>query len=183
MRAFSRFRDDTQGTVTIEFMLTFPLLVMWLIGSFVFFDIYKSESKTSKAAYAIADIMSRKEKVTVAELSDYYTLLDRMLPRASDSKWMRISSIGFDEDAGSYFVNWSHVTTPDPTIEALEDDDIDVAVMPLIADNDSVVFVEIWVPYTPLVDWFAFRDMRWYPQVAMRPRFIARVVCTDCVVS
>ncbi len=180
MRWCRRFTEDEEGTVTIEFLLTFPLLVLWLMGSYVFFDIYKSESKASKAAYAIADIMSRQEDVDQAELLDYYTLLDRLLPRASDDKWMRISSISYDEANEAYEVEWSYVRAPLGDAQKMTNETIPENDLPMVADNDSVILVEIEIPYTPIVSSVGLTNLEWKPRVVMRPRFIAKVVCTDC---
>ena len=171
---------DEEGTVTIEFLLTFPLLVLWLLGSYVFFDVYKSESKASKAAYAVADILSRQEGVNHAELNDYFTLLDRLLPRASDDKWMRVTSISWDPAEEAYFVNWSWARSPGDTIPTLDDLSGIADFLPAIAEGDSVIMLEVEVPYTPIISSVGMNDLKWTPRVVVRPRFIAKVNCPDC---
>ena len=185
MRWFRDFGRREDGTATVEFVLVFPLLAVWLITSYVIFDVFKSQSQAGKAAYTIADIVSRREEVNAALLDDLYVLLDRLLPRASDNKWMRISSITFD--GTDYSVDWSHVTNPSVVFDTpntaaeLEDDDIPVSLMPAFATSDSIILVELDIPYFPIYSRSGIGPKTWDPKIVVRPRYIARIAFTGGV--
>ncbi|MEM9430901.1 MAG: hypothetical protein AAGA32_15585 [Pseudomonadota bacterium] len=178
---------DTRGTVTMEFVLTFPLVISWLFLSFTMFDAYRSSSHTSKAVYTIADNLSRKEFLDTTYLEDMYTLLDNLLPFSPDDKWMRMTSVTFDEEEDEYLVDWSYIAKPDgdPTPEHT-DETLPLELLPTIQDADSVLLIEVNVPYDPVaatvpfLETLGFDALVWEARSIVRPRFIARVVCTDC---
>ncbi|MEO1292391.1 MAG: TadE/TadG family type IV pilus assembly protein [Pseudomonadota bacterium] len=194
----SRFRRDDRANATVEFVIVFPLMVLCLIGGFVYFDVFRAQSKAGKALYTVTDIMSRQESVDEAFLEDLYVLIDNLLPNASDNKYLRITSV--THDGTSYEVDWSWVRNPDAALaskdagdDADDDDEGDaendlslmheltsarlpLAVMPAVAEHDSVVLLELTVPYTPLVDFVGIPEMEWTPRTVVRPRFIGSIV-------
>lgn len=200
--SLSRFRRDDRANATVEFVIVFPLMVLCLIGGFVYFDVFRSQAKAGKALYTVTDIMSRQESVDEAFLEDLYVLIDNLLPNASDDKYLRITSV--THDGTNYDVEWSWVRNPDGVIvnqnaanAANNDDDDDdesvaqnglspmqelttarlpLAVMPAVAEHDSVVLLELTVPYTPLVDFVGIPEMEWTPRTVVRPRFIGSIV-------
>lgn len=182
--AVHRYLSHDEASVSMEFVIIWPLLVLWLIASYVFFDVYRSESKAAKAVYTVADILSRQEEVNEPLLEDLDVLVDELIPRASDQKWMRVSSIVYD--GTDYLVDWSHAMNPilngDPDqnlVEELANGDIPVDIMPTLADTDSIIFVELNVPYSPIVSDIGLTDQTWEPRAIVRPRYIARIAKTD----
>ncbi len=180
-RLTSAAREE-KGTVTIEFVITFPLLIMWIFLSYVLFDVFRAESHANKALFMVSDVISRAESISTAELDDNFILLDKLLPLHSDDKWMRTTSIAYDHDTDTYEVLWSHVTQPDDfTVEGYTDETLPAEmVLPTIRGEDSIVLVEIAIPHSPIIDNYGFTDLAWTPHTIVRPRFIAKIVCTDC---
>ncbi|MEM8657527.1 MAG: TadE/TadG family type IV pilus assembly protein, partial [Pseudomonadota bacterium] len=132
------FRRDEEGAVSVEFVLVFPVLCLLLLASYVFFDIFKSESTAAKAVYTVSDILSRQEEVDTGFVQDLYVLLDKLEPMASDNKWMRVTSAVFD--GTSYNVDWSQVVNPAPgtadvlnTTTALTNGTLPLAILPQVA--------------------------------------------------
>ena len=109
----SRFRRDENGTITMEFAIVAPLLIATIIIGFELFDAFKSNSRSAKATYTIADILSRQVDIDDAYVSELHLVLDALLPWLNEGKTLRISSIVFEEhdpddpDDDEYVVSWS----------------------------------------------------------------------------
>ncbi|MCF6306271.1 MAG: pilus assembly protein [Rhodobacteraceae bacterium] len=171
--------QDSSGSITVEFVIWFPVLMFWLLGTIVFFDFFKARSNLSTANATIADIISRNSEVT----DDYITLLHNtqtaMLPRTSGNG-LRISSIQFTIDpaipahTGDYTVEWSAIRGG--ALDVLVDADIDVASLPNMYDGETLLFVESSVPFVPLTSYLGitFRTLR--NEIAISPRYESRVV-------
>ncbi len=124
----------------------------------------------------------RVTEVDKARLDDYFLLLGKLLPNSSDEKWMRVTSVSFDEDTGNYYTNWSQVEKPDgnTTIAQLTDTKLPTELFPTIEGEDSILFIEVGVPHDPVVSTLGFTNLEWTPRQVVRPRFTAKVVCNDC---
>ncbi len=72
-----RFRDDTQGYITVEAMIILPVL-LWLFGaSWVYFDVMRQQTVNQKGNYTIGDMISREtDAVTDAYIDNSRYLLD-----------------------------------------------------------------------------------------------------------
>lgn len=168
-----RFRDDTEATVTIEFVVAVPLLMLWFVGSFVFWDGFRSRSHANKAAYVVSDIMSRySQTIDNTNLDNLFSLQDKLLPRANGATNLRITSICYREDSagnnGEYSVVWSRAMGGGVP---LLDVDIPMTIMPTMASGDSIILTETWVPWRPLVAWVGITDQTWRTNLVSRPRF------------
>ncbi len=175
-RRLPRFLRDEHATVSVEFVILFPAFVLTLLAAFVFFDIFKSEARASKGIYTVADIISRQEEVDDALLQDLYVLFDKLVPRASDNKWMRVTSVVYD--GSDYVVDWSWVGNPatgDNTATPHTDATLPMGLMPQIAANDSIILLETSIPYTPITDIVGIPPLEWKPNSVIRPRFIASI--------
>lgn len=57
---FYRFCREERGSVTVEAVITLPLLI-WAIGAtYEFFEVHRYQSARDKASYTIADMLSRE---------------------------------------------------------------------------------------------------------------------------
>ncbi len=179
------------GTVTLEFVLLFPLLVAWFLGSFIYFDAYRSNALTAKVSFTVSDLIARSASLTEARLGEFYDIQKRMLPSRIEQSWMRVSSICYlerevagGETEGEYRLHWS--TTFDsfydedageePNIlKFTKDEEIPVELMPLMADGDTVIFTEVFGVWTPIAEqWSGYvglREMTWANRLVERPRF------------
>ncbi|QHQ35269.1 TadE/TadG family type IV pilus assembly protein [Algicella marina] len=188
-RVFRAVRSE-EGTVTIEFVILFPLLAAWFLGSFIYFDAYRSKTITAKVAFTMSDLMARRGEMNDADLRDYYEIQKRMMPRRMEKSWMRVSSICYrerelaGETVGEYRLHWS--TTFDdfydadagelPNIKKYEDDDeIPVNLMPMMADGDSIIFTEVYGTWEPIAKQFSgymgLSELTWAQRITERPRF------------
>ncbi len=203
LNLWKTFKSDEEANITVEFVLLFPLLALWFAGSFIFFDAFRTTSQAAKAAYTIGDIVSRQPLIPANYIDELYTLQENLLPRAPSGKWLRVTSIiciippgdidgdGNDDSAtrtciddnvpaATYEVLWSRARPDDidgdTVSNALVNATIPLTVMPTMARNDTIVLVENFVPYIPIVDWLDFTGLEWRNQIVNRPRFSDRVV-------
>ncbi len=161
--------------MTVEFVVVFPLLMLWFIGSFVFFQTYRNYSQAEKASFAIADIMSRQSEVDSAFIDDLKPLFQGMQPKASTGEWVRVSSISFDDDDG-YEILWSRSVGGGSD---LSDTDSMTDFLPAMMDGDTIILTETYVPYRPMVDWVGIPELTWANRVVTRPRYVSAVAKTD----
>lgn len=198
--ALNRFAGDARGTVKIEFIIVFPLIIGWILTSFVFFDAYRHFSRSSKATYAVSDILSRRTAVDMTYISELHSVMDAMIPWSDDNKWLRVSSLkfvkvsggdplGYDEDGDGvqdcydgdsdatceYQVLWSEASGTSTTYSGSNLPSDILAVLPDIAENDTVILTETHVPYRPLLDNLGLDGMAWSNQQATRPRYISEI--------
>jgi len=170
---------DSSGSLTVEFVLWFPILMFWLLGTIVFFDAFKARGNLSAASATLADIVSRGTTISADYVITLHNLQTAMLPRTSDNG-LRISSIQFNidpdivDDPGSYSVEWSAIAGA--AVDVLLDDDIDVASMPNMYDSESVLFIESSVPYVPLTTYLGITFQTLRTELAISPRYDTRVV-------
>ena len=169
---FRRFLDDDHGVIVIEFTVWLPLLILWIAISFLFFDAYRSNSKTEKVAFAISDIASRYESVTQSDVDDLVALQNKMLPGRLTEKSTRISSICFED--GVYKVLWSYAAAdPGVTgIDPLTDDTIPTELMPAMARQDSIILTEVRAKWSPASRIGGLADITWVNRLVTRPRFV-----------
>ena len=188
-----RFLRDDRGTVTVEFVLIFPLLALWLGASFIFFDAFKTTSQAAKAAYTIADIVSRQPVIPAGYIDDLHTLQENLLPRSPNGKWLRLTSIEYVEDpdldgdgepdAKYHRVLWSRAkplaVDSNGKSNEMTDAEIPTEILPQMSPNDTVVLVENFVPYTsipiPLLSELSFTGLEWRNRIPIRPRYTSQV--------
>ncbi|MEO1551416.1 MAG: TadE/TadG family type IV pilus assembly protein [Pseudomonadota bacterium] len=193
MDLFRTFKDDERGSVTVEFVLLFPLLALWLGASFVFFDAFKTTSQAAKAAYTIADMVSRQPVIPNGYIDDLYALQENLLPRAPTGKWLRVTSIQYVEgpdadgdglpDTTDYVVLWSEakplVTDQQGNTNRMTSPEVPKEILPKMSANDTIVLVENFVPYTtiplPLLSELNFTGLEWRNRIVNRPRFSSKI--------
>lgn len=189
----ARLRDaakDDDGTLTVEFVVMFPLLAFWFLGAITFFEAFRSNSLTSKVAYTISDIASKygegdniaDKGFKTQDLMELFQIQQRMMPRRTSRGSMRISSICFwedkdetDGDDSKYRVLWSWVgdNGSGPSLNPLVDGDIPTEIMPVMADQDTVMFVEIYTNWKPISTMGGLmQPLTWTNRLVERPRVL-----------
>lgn len=165
---------DEEGAISVEFVITFPLLMFWFIGSFVYFDAYRSSSQTAKVAYAISDFMSRQEDAVTSEVVDKLVdLQTKMMPHRLEDLGLRITSICFVEEEGAYKVMWSDArgVYKGAPMDELTDLDIPIDILPIMADQDSIILTEVYAVWSPHANWVGLTTLTWKNRPVIRPRF------------
>ncbi len=142
------FLNDTRAAVAFEAVIITPILAWCFVGSFIFFDAFRTYSSSLKATYAIADVLSREDRTIYANdiqgLSDIFEHITRNPSGGS----MRVSQVAWDADTNTHSVDWS---SPTNGRTRLRDTDLPGIVdqIPIMADAERVIIVETFVPYRP----------------------------------
>ncbi|MFT7310462.1 MAG: hypothetical protein ACI853_000948 [Paracoccaceae bacterium] len=168
-RRLRHWLTDTQGSVSVEAMLMLPLLAWVYLAMFVYFDAYKAKNTNLKAAYSIADALSREANVTGAYLNTMDQLLNFLTSSNHPTK-LRISVVRYDTRNEDFYIRWSQVrgTGINPWNSATIDDLS--GRLPRVPDLDSIILVETFSAYEPAfnvgIDAFSIDNL-----VVSRPRY------------
>lgn len=137
-----RFAKNEDGILTVEAIIMFPLLFWSIWASYNFFDGYRQSARNLKAAYALADIVSRERGTVNATYVDtLYDLMQAMVTEGSDMN-MRVTFIRFDDPDDTHYVLWSCVRGSgiaewsDASIGQIKNQ------LPVMPDNGKMIVVE-----------------------------------------
>ncbi len=180
LRHFLR-RED--GTVSVEAVLMFPILAWCYMATFVYFDGFRAQSTTLKAAYTVADALSREtDPITPNYLSALYRL--HLFLTTSDAPTrLRVTEIVYNrygeddhddnDHRGRFEVVWSQTkgnVTPmtTSTLKYFRDQ------IPTMPNGGKTIIVESWVDYSPIfnvgLDDFTFENF-----IVTPPRFASQL--------
>ena len=95
--ALARFREDTAGTVTVEAVIVFPLL-LWLFGAtWVWFDVSRQQAVNQKANFTIADAISREtDPVDDTYINNSMNLLYTLNKSQGTESDLRVTVVKYD---------------------------------------------------------------------------------------
>jgi Flp pilus assembly protein TadG len=168
MRTFlGQFRRDQKGASIIEFALLAPILLALLLGTVTLFDLFRTLQGVEKATFTVGDMMSRETEMNQAKLNSMLTLMRQMLPPASDGG-LRVSS--FTRKNGAFLQNWSK-----PVGSAVPTTPVVTTGLPLVAEGDSVLITESFVPHRAFVDTLGLDAILFKASAVHRPRFVTKL--------
>lgn len=170
-----RFRDSTTGSVTLEAVITLPLLVTILVGTYVFHDMFAFKNVREKATFTIADMISREtQPITPAYLDSAKILFDTMT-EDNGTNALRVSLATYDGDTDSFAIEWSQVRGAGG-LSALTTADVQSAhgELPVLMDGERIIVIDSKATYAsdfdvgqgqPTVSSRVFLSPRFAPQV------------------
>ncbi|QQR39528.1 TadE/TadG family type IV pilus assembly protein [Devosia rhizoryzae] len=158
------FRHDQQGASIIEFALMAPILLALLLGAVTLFDLFRNLQSVEKATFTVGDMMSRELAMDQTKLASMLTLVKKMVPTASDGG-LRVSSV--TKTGGNLHVNWSK-----PVGSSIPTTPVSTANLPAIAEGDTVLITESFVPHRAFVDTFGLDAVVFSASAVHRPRFV-----------
>ena len=176
IRRLRAFRDDTRGSVTVEFALMAPLLFWTYCAGYAFFDAYRQSAVNLKAAYTIADLISRETRALNETYIDSMYAMTRLLTRSDAPLSMRITVVRWNETDDRYYFDWSKTrggTNPMTDADMVRIRDR----LPMMPDAERVILVETWSTWEPpfqvgigttVLDNFVFTRPRFAPQVVFQ---------------
>ncbi|MEL6481664.1 MAG: TadE/TadG family type IV pilus assembly protein [Pseudomonadota bacterium] len=181
-----RFILADRGSIAFEFVITAPLLILLFFGAFAAFEAFRTYTQVAKVAYTLSDVSARYVSVDTPIMEQIFSIHKRLLPRRVTDGFVRVSSICFNGDSNR--VVWSYIgdDTYDAAIEFEDDDlvprilpmkdgDIPAGIIPLMADNDSIILTEIYANWTPISPVGNLDALTFAHTLVSRPRFVAMV--------
>lgn len=172
---FTQFVKDEDASITMEFVIVTPVMVLWWIGSMVFFDAFEARSGAARSAYTVADLISRQTDTTNAYIDSLLVLQNRMRPREPVGS-VRVSELYRNSD-GDLSVIWSYSTGgPGYVLELAE---VPLTTMPLVENESYILLVDTTIPYIPLSDIVGIPAQTWINRIYINPRFTDQIPNTD----
>lgn len=162
-----RLQSDESGAMPIEGLIGLLFLIWWYFASYQYFDAFRQKNINLKAAYTIADMLSREtgpssENPAAPQIDvNYVNGLNKLFDYMTFSNkptWIRVSSVYFDDgdpnttDDDQYSVDWSvtsgvagaHPTLTDVTLRANEDR------IPVLPNGGTLIVVETFMAHEPV---------------------------------
>jgi Flp pilus assembly protein TadG len=173
---FKRHKKDETGATTVEFMIVMPLIVFWFGGSFTFFDAYSEWTRSVKATYTVADILSRQTQVNDEYIEKMNRLFANIMDENSNNTWVRVSSIQRQSD-GTLAIEWSEATGLHTRL--LNNDEIPEELIPNILEDETVIVVESYMNFIPFQAYIGIEARTLTKKVAISPRFTSQLINTD----
>ena len=165
----SRWQDfarDETGTIAAESVVILPILAWAYISTFVWFDAFKAETQYTRAAYSVADALSREMTPITPQ---YLNSMHRMLNFMSDSPdpvKMRVTVVCWSDKRQMYRRASSQVrgggiaSHSHWTLHRMRDH------LPVLPVGDQVIMVETFTRWEP-----AFN-------MGLKPKDITNVIVT-----
>lgn len=172
-RRLRAFAGDSRGTIAVEALIVLPLLFFVLILSVVYYDAYRTMNTNAKAAYVVADLISRQTAPVTPAYLDGLGQVYATLAGPRHPTWLRISSIDRDPQTEALRIRWSHATGGMDALSAERLADITHRVPPLTT-GETVLLVETLMDYTAPTTVGPVRTL--VHVIPTRPRFVPRVV-------
>ncbi|MBL9046995.1 MAG: hypothetical protein JNK34_06740 [Tabrizicola sp.] len=170
-------------------MILLPMMIWAFVALVVYWDVFKTINVSQKAAYSIADLLSRQVIVTEDFLDGMEDVMDFLTPGVGDSR-VRITSLRFEannlaittDDVYEIIFTHSSDTTLAPEYTSVTVQNLK-PLIPIMDNQDSVIIVETWVDFTPDFDIGVLNmapglgDQTFTQFIVTRPR--SREVCLD----
>lgn len=179
-----RFLSESEGSMTVEAILMFPLLAWAYVATFAFFDAFQARSTNLKATFTVADMLSRELDVVDANyIEGLLDMFEFIANTTDDEAWIRVTSVVCIEDCALdtrvLEKDWSFATGGHTTLRDI--DMIDFAdripVMPL---NDRVLMVESFMEYTPVFN-VGLPVLEMAELAVTRSRFVPQLCWEACI--
>lgn len=172
-----KFVRNQSGSLSVETVLIFPILVWMFLAMLVFWDGFRLKNDALTATYAIGDLVSRQ----TGDVTDHFVLgvnsvFAQLTTRASDAD-ARISVVqrqeGPDPDIDDDFneLVWSVGLEDMPGRQSMAELN---EIIPLMAVGSTLIVVETRTRWSP--PWTGVLPDYTFDHIAfVRPRYIAQV--------
>lgn len=178
--ALSRLRHflrDSRGSVSAEAVLVLPIVLWAYLATFQYYDAFGTIARNMKATYTLADLISRQTQTVTPAYINGLTNLYSYLNHNPPGVWTRVTTVGWDPNAGAsgqYYVQWSYATNSNP---ALTDTTLQsyIGRLPTITGGDTLIVVETHMTYVPSFDIVGMQTQTYNQLVVTRPRISAQV--------
>lgn len=171
----TRFRDDDGGTMVLEATLVLPMMLWAFLGLYTYWDAYRAATTIQKASYAISDMISREQRpVNAAYIEGMRQVMDAMIAPELNSE-IRVTSVEWSGVREQFEVLWSResgTSLPALTTATLQQKADQI---PDMNDGDTIMLVETWVDYEPMLD-VGITDKRFEQFIVTRPRYSPKIV-------
>lgn len=146
-RRWIRFKLEEAGTAVVEMVLMTPILVWGFVITLQFFDAYRAELVSTKAALTVADLYSRETGYINTDYLNGTASLLKFLNLTKSEPDFRVSVVSWDSTNLKYIVKWSK----ERGTSRLPHDDLSInqiaSQLPLLSSGENMILIETWTPY------------------------------------
>lgn len=171
------FAEDETGVVAAEAVITLPILAWAYAATFVWFDAFKSETQYMKAAYALADAISREMAPITPTYIDSVEKMLNFMTDSAERVQVRVSIVCWSVDDEEYRVAWSQTRGG---ADALSNANVNnySAHLPSMTQYEELIFLETWTVWEPAFN-MGLEARTMYNPIVTKPRFAAQVIWND----
>lgn len=175
-RALARFARDARGDVNVEAVIFLPFLILTMVATMVFYDVFRKDSLGDKATFTVGDMMSREtDYITPAYIDSTKALFTFLTGTSSAENTLRVSVVQYDAETDAYTVLWSEARGPHEGPMTAADLVNAHAQLPNMVDAEQVIVVDSYLDYNWPLD-LGFGDQLLTSRVFTRPRFAPQLV-------
>ena len=156
LNRFKAFLKDEDGLILAETVMMLPLLIWALVAMFIYWDVFRTVNVTQKAAYSIADLLSRqRDTIPTAFLNGLQNIGDFLTPgghelsiRVTSFECVSPTQLVCDANNGSYRLLFSR--SPQNKVPGLTQAQIQSwrgVRIPIMNNGDSLYVVETQVDF------------------------------------
>lgn len=104
---FATFLRDEDGLILAEGLIMLPLIIWAMVAMFIYWDVFRTINVTQKAAYSIADLLSRqRDTIPTTFANGLQNVADFLTPGGHPVK-IRITSLECNSSTGTKLCNYN----------------------------------------------------------------------------
>ena len=175
LTTFKRKMRDENGSLSVEAVLMFPLLIWAFVAMFVFFEGLRESNINLKATYTISDLISRENKLIDQQYLNGMTNVYAWLSRSQNTVSTRLTLVRYDAAQDKHIL----VCSLGYGQAGLSQEEVENKVtpnVPIMANADTAIVVETWSTYTPVLK-IGLTETEIYNLVVTAPRFAGAMTC------
>lgn len=161
------FGRNESGATIVEFALLAPVLLVVMLGSITAFDLFRTMQNVEKATFTVGDMLSRLKSISDATLADKLEFMHHVAP-SSRNGGLRVSSIA--KKNGIFDLRWSESVGENVPTTPIRTD-----ILPDIAEGDTVLLTESFVPHEAMFAGLGLSDITFSATAVHRPRFVTAI--------
>jgi hypothetical protein len=176
------FRSRQDGSVVVEFVMIFPILIWTLIATYTYWDVFRSVNEVQKAAYNLSDLITRTKKDGLLDGNDilgYHKLMNYLIESDTEEADIRVSSITYNLAADEYRVLWSCAVGDSFTPLSTSDLVLLRYKIPELADSNTYIVFEADIAYEPAFEiGLTTSDIKQF--IVTKPRMTPQIGLSSC---
>ncbi|MDX8347693.1 hypothetical protein SLH49_06815 [Cognatiyoonia sp. IB215446] len=149
----NRFRRDQDGIISIELLFAVPILLWTLMSTMIYFDAFKAQTISTRAALTVADMISREEQsLSPAYLNGTRNLL-RSLSSVDEDPDFRLTIFRFRDAQNDVVINWGRRRGYDKNLTENELNTLfNDGRIPPMSDGEVAILLETSTMYRPIAN-------------------------------
>ena len=142
-----RFRKEEDGVAAIELLFCVPLLLWTLMSTFVYFDAYRAQSISVRAALTVADMFSREETPISPDYMDGARSVLSLLAETDANPDFRVTVFTYRRLENDFRLVWSQNRGLGPNLTNADLENMRDS-FPQMSNNDRAIMLETETEYS-----------------------------------